>query len=307
MSSRIAIALVALAACEPTGGSGGGAKVAESGTAKGSAGGFSAVMSSELARAGIGEPTLAPPPAPAPEAAGSAAAPAGSAAAPPAGSAAPAAAGSAAPAPAGSAAAAPAGSAAVATTDAPPTKPETAPQPSEPAPAPQPPAKQTAAIGATSAKAIGAVKAPPTRAYVKPGADLAAIKLDLEPNWERDMGEAGTFSLVVKLPGTNDTRLFSVRYGYEDSSAPMDCEGYKKFLEDRSMMKVSLHRQRGAACYIEGSDQGGTLAFRFLLTYGGKRLMCHGSLYKDGASSALGDLRDKVLLQAKKICETLAL
>lgn len=307
MSSRIAIAhiaLAALAACESTGGSGGGAKVAESGTAKGSAGGFSAVMSSELARAGIGEPTLAPPPAPAPEAAGSAAAPAGSAAAPPTGSAT--------AAPAGSAAAPPAGSA-VATTEAPPTKadapPQTTPAPaaSEPAAATQPPAKQSAAIGATSAKAIGAVKAPPTRAYVKPGADLAAIKLDLEPNWERDMGEAGTFSLVVKLPGTNDTRLFSVRYGYEDSSAPMDCEAYKKFLEDRSMMKVSLHRQRGAACYIEGSDQGGTLAFRFLLTYGGKRLMCHGSLYKDGASSALGDLRDKVLLQAKKICETLAL
>jgi hypothetical protein len=44
-----------------------------------------------------------------------------------------------------------------------------------------------------------------------------------------------------------------------------------------------------------------------LQTYGGKRLLCHGSLYKDPASAALGDLRDKVLMQAKKICETLAL
>ena len=35
--------------------------------------------------------------------------------------------------------------------------------------------------------------------------------------------------------------------------------------------------------------------------------MCRGSLYKDAASTALGDLRDKVLMQAKKICETLAL
>jgi hypothetical protein len=159
----------------------------------------------------------------------------------------------------------------------------------------------------TTAKAVGAVAAPASRGYVKPSADVAAIKLDLEPNWDRDMGEAGTFSLVVKLPGTDDTRLFIVKYGYEDQNAPKDCEAYKKFLGDQGMMKVTLNRQRGAACYIEGTDQGGALAYRYLITYGGKRLMCHGSLYKDAASSALGDLRDKVLMQAKKICETLAL
>ena len=68
-----------------------------------------------------------------------------------------------------------------------------------------------------------------------------------------------------------------------------------------------LGQAGGAACYIEGTDQGGMVAYRFLLTYGGKRLMCHGSLYKDKDSAALGDLRDKVLMQAKKICETLAL
>jgi len=72
-------------------------------------------------------------------------------------------------------------------------------------------------------------------------------------------------------------------------------------------MKVTRNRQKGGACYLEGTDQGGVVAFRMLLTYGGKRLMCHGSLYKDSASAALGDLRDKVLMQAKKICETLAL
>jgi hypothetical protein len=151
------------------------------------------------------------------------------------------------------------------------------------------------------------VQAPANRSYVKPSADIAAIKLDLEPNWDRDVGEAGTFSLVVKLPNTNDTRLFSVKYGYEDQNAPQDCDAYRKFLQDSKLMNVTLNRQRGAACYIEGSDQGGAMAFRYLVTYGGKRLMCHGSLYKDGASAALGDLRDKVLMQAKKICESLAL
>ncbi len=160
---------------------------------------------------------------------------------------------------------------------------------------------------APAATAAGAIKAPANRAYIKPAAEVAAIKLELEPNWERDMGEAGTFSLVVKIPKTDDTRVFLVRYGYEDALAPSDCDQYRKYLDERGAMKVSLNRQSGGACYIEGTDQGGALAYRYLITYGGKRLMCHGSLYKDQASAALGDLKDKVLIQAKKICETLAL
>jgi hypothetical protein len=151
--------------------------------------------------------------------------------------------------------------------------------------------------------------APPTkqgalldRKPVKPSAEIAAIKIDLEPNWDRDYGEAGTFSLVVKVPNTNDTRVFGARYGYEDPAAPVDCDQYRKFLEDKKVMTVTLNRQRGGACYIESKD-----SFRYLVNFGGKRLMCSGSLYKDAASTALGDLRDKVLMQAKKICETLAL
>ena len=144
------------------------------------------------------------------------------------------------------------------------------------------------------------------RAYVKPSADLAAIKFDLEPNWERDVGEAGTFSLVVKVPGGNDTRVFSVRYGYEDPTAPFDCDGYRKFLDDKKTMTVTLNRQRSGACYVEGTAKG-VASFRYLVSYGGKLLTCQGSLYKDAASASLGDLRDKVLMQAKKICETLAL
>ncbi len=137
---------------------------------------------------------------------------------------------------------------------------------------------------------------------MKPSADLAAIKFDLEPNWERDVGKAGTFSLVLKVPNTNDTRVFSVRYGYEDQSAPVDCDQYRKFLEDKKLMAPTLNRQRSGACYIESKTE-----YRYLVNYGGKRLMCEGSLYKDAASASLGDLRDKVLMQAKKICETLAL
>ena len=51
--------------------------------------------------------------------------------------------------------------------------------------------------------------------------------MDLEPNWERDLGEAGTFSLVVKVQNTDETRVFLARYGYEDDAAPVDCDLYR--------------------------------------------------------------------------------
>ena len=147
------------------------------------------------------------------------------------------------------------------------------------------------------------------RAHVDPGPSLGAIKMDMEPNWDRDYETAGTISFVLKVPNTSDTRVFNFHYGYDLTGAPTDREAYKKFLADQKVLNVTLDRQRGAAWYLEGTD-GGTNnpAFRMEVTYGGKRLVCYGSLYKDKESTAFGpDLRDKVVNAAKKICETLAL
>ena len=146
------------------------------------------------------------------------------------------------------------------------------------------------------------------RAHVDPGPQLAAIKLDLEPNWDRDYDNAGTISFVLKVPNTADTRVFAFHYGYDLTGAPPDREAYKKFLADQKVLTVSLDRQRNAAWYLEGTDDKGNPGFRMLVTFGGKRLVCWGSLYKDKESAQLGpDLRDKVVNTAKKICETLAL
>jgi hypothetical protein len=146
------------------------------------------------------------------------------------------------------------------------------------------------------------------RAHVNPPPELAAIKIDLEPNWDRDYDQAGTISFVLKIPNTNDTRVFVFRYGYDLDHAPSDREAYKKFLADQKVMKVTLDRQRGAAWYLEGTDPSGAAVFRNIVVYGGKRLECGGSLYKDPAATALGpDLRDKVVAAAKKICETMTL
>jgi hypothetical protein len=145
------------------------------------------------------------------------------------------------------------------------------------------------------------------RVPVKPSAEQAAIKMDLEPNWDRDVGEAGTISFALKVPNTEDTRLFSFHYAYDPAGAPADRDAYMKWLADQKILNVTLNRQRGAAWYLEGTDGNGAAAFRTRVTYGGKQLICYGSLYKDAASNQLGDLRDKVVMAAKKICETMTL
>jgi hypothetical protein len=155
---------------------------------------------------------------------------------------------------------------------------------------------------------VGPTRPSDTRHHVNPPAELAAIKIDLEPNWDRDFDDPGTISFVLKVPNTNDTRLFSFKYGYDLAGAPADREAYKKFLADQKLLTVTLDRQRGAAWYLEGTDGSGVPAFRYLVLFGGKRLVCGGVLYKDKDSTALGpDLRDKVVAAAKKICETMQL
>jgi len=143
---------------------------------------------------------------------------------------------------------------------------------------------------------------------VKPSPEIAAIKLDLEPNWERDVDTPGTISFVLNVPNSSESRLFSFRYGLEATDAPLDHDAYQRFLSEKKLLTVTLDRQRGAAWYLEGTDGAGAPAFRTVVLFGGKRLICGGSLYKDKASTALGpDLRDKVVAAAKKICETLAM
>ncbi len=138
-------------------------------------------------------------------------------------------------------------------------------------------------------------------------AELRALTLSLLPNWERDVQSPGTLSFFVKIPNRSESALFVFQYGYEDAKAPVDRDAYKKWLADTKILVAKDDRQAGAAWYIEGTDASGKPAFRFVINYGGKKLICHGSLYKDAASSALGDLRDQTILQAKQICETLAL
>lgn len=148
----------------------------------------------------------------------------------------------------------------------------------------------------------------PAKPPVSSPAELAAIKLSLLPNWDRDLAGPGTFQYVVRIKGTQSTKTFVFRYGYDDPAAPTEREAYKKYLQDARLLTGEIKdRQRGAAWFLEGNDATGQPAFRFQVLYGGKRLICYGSLYKDADSNRLGDDRDQTVIQAKQICETLAL
>jgi hypothetical protein len=164
------------------------------------------------------------------------------------------------------------------------------------------------AVPATPAQGpAGGTGSAPAHGPVKVPAELAAIKLSLLPNWDRDIDEAGTFQYVVRIKGTQSTKTFTFRYGYDDPKAPTDRDQYKKYLQDGRTLTDIKDRQRGAAWFLEGNDASGLPAFRYLVVYGGKRLICYGSLYKDADSNRLGDDRDQTVIQAKQVCETLSL
>jgi len=160
--------LLALAACDSkTSGSAGGTKVAESGTLRGSAGGFSAQMANEMAKAGIGE-ALAPTPA--------------EPAAPP----------------------APTPTPSTSTTAPTPASSDPVAPPSPSAgtpPSPSTGAGTTATPIEPAMTATGAVKAPAARPYMKPTSHIPPNHPDPQPNWGPDNGEGPTGKVVERISG----------------------------------------------------------------------------------------------------------
>ncbi|MBP9089158.1 MAG: hypothetical protein KBG15_23760 [Kofleriaceae bacterium] len=155
----------------------------------------------------------------------------------------------------------------------------------------------------------GVVAPAPGQTPVPPSAEQAAIKLTLAPGWARDLGEAGTISVFLALAqrGLGIDTNFIFHYGIEKSGAPKDREAYKAWLAAENIMTVTRDRQRGAAWFLEGKSPTGSAMFRYQVRYGGKFLICGGSMYKDGEPAKLGKFRDAVMIQVEKICETITL
>lgn len=135
-------------------------------------------------------------------------------------------------------------------------------------------------------------------------AELAAVKLTLNEGWTRDAVGPGTFSFFAPGEGGKNIR-FVFRYAYEDATAPTQRDPYIQWLASTKAMNVTVNRQRGAAWFLEGTDGAGVSSFRYVITYGGRLLTCGGSLYKQGAAAGLRDLRDEIIMQAKRICESI--
>ncbi len=171
----------------------------------------------------------------------------------------------------------------------------------------------TATVTATPTVSLlettGVVAPAPGKTAVTPSAEQAAIKLTLAPGWARDLGEAGTISVFLALTqrGVGVDTNFVFHYGIEKSGAPKDREAYKTWLAAENIMTVSRDRQRGAAWFLEGKSPTGSAMFRYQVRYGGKFLICGGSMYKDGEPAKLGKFRDAVMIQVEKICETITL
>jgi hypothetical protein len=173
----------------------------------------------------------------------------------------------------------------------------------KPTAAPNPPTVTAAPVIATG-QVSGAAATAGTAAGLP--AELASIKLKLNEGWQRDSAGPGTFSFFAPGDGGKNIR-FVFKYGYELATAPLQREPYKQWLNDNKIMTVTTDRQRGAAWFLEGSDAIGEATFRYVITYGGRLLVCNGSLHKQGAASALRDLRDEIIMQAKRICESMDL
>ena len=136
--------------------------------------------------------------------------------------------------------------------------------------------------------------------------ELASVKLTLNEGWARDSVAPGTFSFFAPGDGGKNIR-FVFHYAYEDATAPTQRAPYIQWLASTKAMNVTVDRQRGAAWFLEGTDGAGVPSFRYVITYGGRLLTCGGSLYKQGAAAGLRDLRDEIIMQAKRICESMDL
>jgi hypothetical protein len=137
-------------------------------------------------------------------------------------------------------------------------------------------------------------------------AELASVKLTLNEGWARDSVGPGTFSFFAPGDGGKNIR-FVFHYAYEAATAPTQRAPYIQWLASTKAMNVTVDRQRGAAWFLEGTDGEGVPSFRYVITYGGRLLTCGGSLYKQGPAAGLRDLRDEIIMQAKRICESMDL
>ncbi len=128
------------------------------------------------------------------------------------------------------------------------------------------------------------------------------IKFEKLPDgWEAGAGKLDTFEAVndSKFPG-GDNATFIFEYGLDAKDLPVDPKEYAAVLEKSGAMeKVTKNEKTANGHYYESEG-----AFRYVIVVGDKRIHCGGSLYKNDDYNTIPKVRDKVIAEAKKICQT---
>ena len=127
------------------------------------------------------------------------------------------------------------------------------------------------------------------------------IKFDKLPDgWDAGAGKLDTFEAVndSKFPVDNATFIFE--YGLDAKDLPADPKEYAAVLEKSGALeKVTKNEKTANGHYYESAD-----AFRYVIVAGDKRIHCGGSLYKNDDYNKIPKVRDRVIAEAKKICQT---
>lgn len=125
------------------------------------------------------------------------------------------------------------------------------------------------------------------------------VKFDKLPDgWQAGEGKLDTFEAVNESKFPVDNASFVFEYGVEAKDMPTEPKEYAAILE-KSGFKAIKTEKTPTGMYFESED-----SFRYSVGSGDKRVYCGGSLYKSDDYNKIPAVRDKVIAEAKKLCQT---
>ncbi len=134
--------------------------------------------------------------------------------------------------------------------------------------------------------------------------DDPGIKFDnLTGGWQAGDGKLDTFEAVNESEFPVDNATFVFEYGLDSKDLPADPKEYAAVLEKSGVMEKIVKQEKTANGHYYESAHG----FRYVINAGDKRIHCGGPLYNDDAHKdyeKIPKVRDKVVAEAKKICQT---
>lgn len=120
----------------------------------------------------------------------------------------------------------------------------------------------------------------------------------LTDTWQASGGQLDTYEAVNESKFPVDNASFIFEYGLDAADMPADPKAYAAVL-DKAGMKVIKFEKTPNGHYFESDD-----AFRYVIVAGDRRIHCGGSLYKNDDYDKIPKIRDRVVGEAKRICQT---